>query len=418
MCGIFAWFGRKSSAPVPKEQVLEWTRLMQHRGPDAEGEFTARNVALGHRRLSIIDLAAGQQPMQSPDGSITLVFNGEIYNYQEIREELLAKGHMFRTHSDTEVIIEAYREWGTTSVQRFNGMFAYALWDARQRRLWVARDRMGVKPLYYYSDKDRFLCASEIKPLLAAGNLPRTMNLRVLDAYFSLGYVPGRETMFEGIRKLPPGHWLEVTEGGVKEVKYWDFAHLSPQGFTYDEACKRTDELLADAVKKCLVSDVPLGVCLSGGVDSSAVLAFMHASGASPLASFTASYGKLVPESEESYAQIAAEKFKTLHHLFLLNAQDFFASIQTMVSHAEEPLVEPAAIPLYHLSKLARSHVKVLLSGEGSDELFGGYGIYQLMLRMERLRSALPDVMWSAFKTAAHDHGSLKFQKYADWMAL
>ena len=418
MCGILAFHTADRAKHIDRDLIESAANLMSHRGPDSAGISVLASVALAHRRLSIIDLASGQQPMFSESGSIGLVFNGEIYNYREIQEELIAKGYRFQTNSDTEVIISAYEEWGTESVLRFNGMFAFALWDAPAGKLWVVRDRLGIKPLYYTWDGQDFACASEIKPLLRLGGGRTQINEAVLDAYFTVGYVPAPQTLFKGILKLAPGHSLMIDGATLREDCYWDFAQIEPQEMGLKEAASRVDELFRDCVGKCLVSDVPLGAFLSGGLDSSAVVAAMHDLHVAPIDTFTVSYGSAYKESEESYAQAVADHFGTRHHLLNLEPDDFLASIRTLVSHCEEPIVEAASIALFRLSVRARQDVKVLLSGEGADELFAGYGLYSSMPRVERLRCLLPSLVTRGMQRALKGTSDPRWRKYADWLGL
>ena len=418
MCGIFCIYFPDVSRLVEQDLVLSATNEMRHRGPDDEGVYISGNIGLGHRRLSIIDLASGHQPMFNEDGQIALVYNGEIYNHLEIREILVKKGHIFRTKSDTEVIIHAYEEWGVESVHKFNGMFAFALWDARKRSLWVVRDRLGIKPLYYHWDSNIFLCSSEIKPLLKTGFLKAEGNVRVLDAYLSLGYVPAPETMFRGIRKLRPGHFLHVKGCHLEEKEYWDFADPEPSTMSFEEAKLQIAQLLKDSVKKRLMSDVPLGVFLSGGLDSSTVVAIMSDLVNEPINTFTVGYDNESGVSEENYARIVAERFETRHHVFQLKPDDFFSSINTMVRYAEEPIVESAAIALYHIAKSARNSAIVLLSGEGSDEVFAGYLLYQFMNQLESLQRIVPPPLWQIFSPLRPLIPKMKYRKYFDWLLL
>lgn len=418
MCGIMAFFTPDPDRVMEREMVMHATNLMTHRGPDAFGMHLDQHIGLGHRRLSIIDLAAGQQPVFNEDNSIALVYNGEIYNYQETRQLLIAKGHHFRSNCDTEVIVHAYEEWGTDCLQRFNGMFAFALWDKAKQLLWVVRDRLGVKPLYYYSNGKEFVCASEIKPLFAVGLVKAEMNEPALDSYFSLGYVPAPETLFRGIRKLRPGHFLLVQAGQLKEVQYWDFARIEPVQMDYGEATIKLQALLKDCVDKCLLSDVPLGVFLSGGLDSSAVVAMMSELAVEPINSFTVGFDGRRAEGEERYAQIIAKQFRTRHHVFTLSPDDFYPSISRLVQHCEEPIVEPAAIALHRLSELARQNVKVLLSGEGSDEVFAGYFLYQFMQRLDQVQTVIPPAIWRLLGPTGRLFTNVKYRKYLDWLSL
>lgn len=417
MCGIFGlhYFDRQKSASI--EIIQAATDSMYHRGPDDAGYFLWKNIGLGHRRLSIIDLASGHQPMVNEDGSIVVVFNGEIYNYKEIKKDLQLHGHHFRTDCDTEIIVHSYEQWGVDCLQRFNGMFAFVLADISRCKMWIVRDRLGIKPLYYYYDKSIFIVASEIKALLKTGMIRSSLNENVLDAYFSVGYVPGPETMFKGIKKVMPGHYMVVHKEQVKEVEYWDFSSIDTITEKEVNSLERIGALLQDSVRQRLISDVPVGAFLSGGLDSSLVVGTMaKLITPQPVNTFTVAYPQ--GYSEEVYAQIVANQFQTNHHVFHLEAEDFFSSLKTLVHFAEEPLVEPAAIALYHISKLARQHAIVLLSGEGSDEIFGGYALYQSMARIENFSTALPLPLRSLIARISCVVPKLKQKKYLDWLQL
>lgn len=415
MCGIFGVHYFDPRRPVNQQMVREATDVMYHRGPDDSGYFVEGNVGLGHRRLSIIDLSSGHQPMTNEDDSIVVVYNGEIYNYKEIKEGLVSRGHVFRTDCDTEVIVHGYEEWGTDCLHKFNGMFALLLFDKKRKLLWVVRDRLGIKPLYYYQDKDVFLAASEVKALLQTGLVKSELNENVLDAYFSVGYVPGPETMFRGVRKVLPGHYLMVQGQEVKQYEYWDFAYTQTNHLNEVEALERINSLLSDCVQKRLISDVPVGAFLSGGLDSSIVVGLMDKMiSPQPVNTFTVAYHD--GYSEKEYARTVADRFSTNHHVFYLESGDFFESLKTMVRFAEEPIADPAAIALYHITSLAREHAIVLLSGEGSDEVFGGYYLYQFMTQIERTRKYLPNIFLSFLPVLGACFSKLKYKKYLDWL--
>lgn len=415
MCGIFGIYYFDNSRPVNERVVKDATDVMSHRGPDDSGYYVSGNIGLGHRRLSIIDLSAGHQPMANEDSRVITAYNGEIYNFKEIRQELITKGHTFLTHCDTEVIVHGYEEWGTECVQKFNGMFGFILWDDRSKKVWVVRDRLGIKPLYYYCNEDVFICASEIKPILKTGVIKPELNPDVLDAYFSIGYVPGPETLFKGIKKVLPGHYLLLENGRLYEKRYWDFDSINCKDTSFEHASQQIEALLHDAVDKRLMSDVPIGVFLSGGLDSSAVVGLMRDTvGSDPINTFTVSYRNNF--SEEKYARIIADRFDTEHHVFYLEAEDFFSSLRTLVSFAEEPIVEPAAIALYHISKLAREKAIVLLSGEGSDEIFAGYYLYQHMKKIDLFHRHLPGPVKRMINSISTYLPKDKHRKFADWL--
>ncbi len=419
MCGIFGIKFVDSTRNVQEQLVVESTDLMKHRGPDDAGYWVSSGIGLGHRRLSIIDLSPlGHQPMFNEDDAVGLVFNGEIYNYQELYKPLCDSGHVFRSKSDTEVIIHAFEEWGIDCVHKFNGMFAVGIWDDKDQSLWVVRDRLGIKPIYYFWDGEVFIFSSEIKPILKTGFVRPEMNETVLDAYFSVGYVPGPETMFKYIKKVRPGHFLHLKDGRLIEKEYWDFADIAQIQLSDRQYEERLEELFCDSISKRLISDVPLGVFLSGGLDSSAIVAKMSEVVNDSINTFTVGYDMSRTFSEEPFADLVARKFKTKHHIFKLEPDDFFLSIGKLVEFAEEPIVEPAAIALYHISKLARETATVLLSGEGSDELLAGYYLYSIMDKIDKLRKYTPSPILSLSKIAAIIFNRLKIKKYSDWLAL
>jgi asparagine synthase (glutamine-hydrolysing) len=363
--------------------------LLAHRGPDGDGVWTDGPIGLGHRRLAIIDLSeTGRQPMTTADGRFTITFNGEIYNFLELREELEKKGYTFRTRTDTEVILRLWQEHGEGLLEHLNGMFAFAIWDLAAKKLFLARDRLGIKPLYYQVTDEGIAFASEVKALFAggAGETRRPgVDLEMLDAYMSVGYVPTERTLFAGVTKLQPGWCLTVHDGRVDLRQYWDLA-LDTEEMSEDECVRQATDLLRDAVRLQLRSDVPLGVFLSGGVDSSAVVALMHEMGIRDIRTFTVAYDFGPGYDETRWARQIAAKFGTIHREVFVTPRDFQEFIPSLVWHMDEPVTESAAISLYYVSKLAREDVVVVLSGEGSDEVFGGYPIYKYMQTLERYR--------------------------------
>ena len=390
MCGICGILKFDANDSVSPRLLKAMADKISHRGPDDFGYYLEGRVGLGHRRLSIIDLGGGKQPIFNEDGSIVIVFNGEIYNYAELTAELVARGHVFKTRSDTEAIVHAYEEYGDDCVTRLRGMFAFALWDRRKQRLLLVRDRLGIKPLYYHHGRESFVFASEIKALLEAPGIPREVDETALNLYLSLRYVPGPRTMFKDILKLQPGHLLVVDSSGVHIRKYWDIEY-SPALPSGVDALKEFDRLLEESVRLRLMSEVPLGVFLSGGLDSSAILAVMsriHQGERIKTFSvgYEGSYGREDENNEFEYAQQAARAFGAEHHEFRLNALDFRDFIPQLVWHLDEPLADPSCIPLYFISKLARQYITVVLSGEGADEVLAGYSIYSKMLAIENLR--------------------------------
>jgi asparagine synthase (glutamine-hydrolysing) len=348
--------------------------VIRHRGPDDEGLLVADGVALGMRRLSIIDLSTGHQPIHNEDETVWIVFNGEIYNFRELRRELEAAGHRFYTSTDTEAIVHAYEQWGEAAIGRLRGMFGLAVWDTRSRTLLVARDRVGIKPLHYATAGGRLYFGSEIKSLLCAPDLPRDLDFDALDHYLSFLYTPRDGSIFRSIRKLPPGHLLTWTDGRLRVEQYWQApAEESFEGSEAD-AVSSLHEVLADAVRSHLVSDVPLGAFLSGGVDSSLVVALMAETSGARVKTF--SIGFDVPAFDElEHARRVAHHFGTDHHEFVVepNAIDI---LDRLVAHFDEPFADSSAIPTWYVSEMARRHVTVVLSGDGGDELFGGYDRY------------------------------------------
>jgi len=418
MCGIFGIYFFDKSKQVDEHLVRDATNEMTHRGPDSCGFYVHQNIGLGHRRLSIIDLASGDQPMFNEDNRLAIVFNGEIYNYREIRDTLTKRGHQFRTQSDTEVIIHAYEEWGAECLQQFNGMFAFAIWDDLEKSIWIVRDRLGIKPLYYYFDHHVFIFSSEIKPILKTGYVQAKINEKALDVYFSLGYVPGPQTMFANIFKLKPGNFIKVQNGSVQIKEYWDFAQIPKTEMDFNAAREQIASLLDDSVKKRLVSDVPLGAFLSGGIDSSAVVSIMSHMQHYPVDTFTVGYDQKYGISEQNYAELVADTYVTNHHIYNLEPENFFESLKTLVHFCEEPIEEAPAIALFHLAKLARQHATVLLSGEGSDEVFAGYYIYKLMKQVSELQRKIPRSLWQYLPLLRYLIPMMKYQKYFDWFGL
>jgi asparagine synthase (glutamine-hydrolysing) len=393
MCGICGIVNFNATEPANPRIIERMARAQAHRGPDDEGFFVEKNVALGHRRLSIIDLSGGSQPLFNEDGSKVVVFNGEIYNYAELTTNLIAKGHGFRTRSDTEAIVHSYEEFGDDCVLGFRGMFAFAVWDRSNQRLLLARDRLGVKPLYYYTDGKVLLFASEIKALLAHPTTPREIDRQALDLYLALRYVPGPRTMFKNIFKLQPGHLMTADRNGIRIRKYWDINHRELQ-LPESEWLQRFESLLEESVRMRLVADVPLGVFLSGGLDSSTMVAMMsRITNYQRVKTFAVGYDVSGPFSraaessnEFTFARTAAGHFGADHHELRVTAADFTSAIPQMVEHLDEPLADPSCIPLYFISKAAREHITVVLSGEGADETLGGYALYRKILGFERNR--------------------------------
>ena len=381
MCGITGfidqWDATKTRGADERAQILDrMCRVITHRGPDDQGVLVQPGVALGMRRLSIIDLSGGHHPISNEDGSVTIVFNGEIYNYRELQNLLQSRGHEFKTNSDTETIVHAYEEFGASCVDHLRGMFAFAIWDERQKTLFIARDRVGKKPLYYSVTRNgTFVFGSELKTLLQHPDVERNTNPRALDAYFSLGYVPDPLSIFKNVEKLSPGHHLTFAGGRLSIERYWDFDyHTNGNGHRAVDYLDELRSLLEESVKLRLVSDVPLGAFLSGGVDSSTVVGLMARALDQPVKTFSIGFNE-DSFDELKYARLTADKFQTDHHEFLVTP-DICEVVDQLAWHFDEPFADSSAIPTYVVSKLAREHVKVVLTGDGGDELFAGYTRY------------------------------------------
>ncbi len=391
MCGITGIFDTRERREVLRETLARMNESQHHRGPDEGGYHVEPGIGLGHRRLSIIDVSTGQQPLYNEDGSVVVIFNGQIYNYQELIRELLALGHVFHTKSDTEVIVHAWESWGEACVDRFRGMFAFALWDRPRETLFLARDRLGVKPLHYAILPDGHLIfGSELKSLLAHGGLARDIDPRAVEEYFALGYVADPRTIFRMARKLPAAHTLTVKRGrplpAVRE--YWNVRFTLDNRLSVADACAELNDRLSESVRMRMNSEVPLGAFLSGGVDSSAVVAKMAGLSAAPVNTCSIAFSEPAFD-ESSFAQQVADRYRTNHHVERVDSDDFDL-IDTLASLYDEPYADSSAIPTYRVCQLARKRVTVALSGDGGDENFGGYRRYHFHLMEERLRAALP----------------------------
>jgi asparagine synthase (glutamine-hydrolysing) len=386
VCGICGIFNFDHRCRVERSVLDAMSNQIVHRGPDDEGSFLQENVGLAIRRLSIIDLQTGQQPVTNEDGTVWLVYNGEIYNHRELRKQLEARGHQYRSRSDTETIVHLYEEFGEDCVERLRGMFAFALWDARRRRLFAARDRLGIKPFYYTYTATSFLFGSEIKSLLAHPDLRAELDRSVLPEYLAFGYLSDTGTMFQEVRKLAPGHTLTIDETGQLNVRpYWDVPlneSEEPRAEGYYVETYRG--LLEEAVTSHLMSDVPLGVFLSGGLDSSAVAALMTKAREEPIETFSVGYDDTA-YSELPYARAVAQHIGSVHHEVRLGREAFFAALPKLIWHEDEPLVWPSSVSLYFVARLARERVTVVLTGEGSDETMAGYNRYAWTLWNARL---------------------------------
>lgn len=390
MCGIAGVFS--FSSPDLSGVVTKMISNIAYRGPDGHGVVVLEqdHLAFGHRRLSILDTtSAGQQPMTTDDGRFVITYNGEIYNYLEIRRELEALGVTFRSHTDTEVLLYAYRCWGEKCLDRLMGMYAFAIWDKSKNELFAARDRLGIKPFYFLHENNDFYFASEIKSLLASQAASKGVDHSLIDAYMSFGYIPGEDTLHRGVKRLLPGHFLRFDGRQLTIKKYWDldFSNQAEQNLAFHTG--ELDRLLRESIDLHLRSDVPLGVFLSGGLDSSAVVALLAPGASSGLKTFSVAYDFGPEYNETPYAREVAARFGTDHHELFVSPREFLDFIPQYCWHMDEPVTEAAAISLFQVSRLAREHVVVCLSGEGSDELFAGYDFYRYNLALEKARGLL-----------------------------
>ncbi len=391
MCGIAGIFHPNDQTPIERELLSAMNLIQSHRGPDDDGFFYGPGIGLAHRRLSIIDLSGGHQPLFNEDGSVCVVFNGEIYNYQALAAELVEKGHTFQTHSDTETIVHAWEEWGPDCVQHFRGMFAFAIWDQNKESLFIARDRLGIKPLFYAQLEDgTIIFGSELKVLKKHPALPRELDHRAIEDYFTFGYIPEPKTIFAGVCKLEPGHslLLDRKENPKPAPKqYWDI-RLNGTPLTFEQTQQELVSRLSEAIDIRLVSEVPLGAFLSGGVDSSAVVALMSKLQDEPVN--TCSIGFDVKDfNETEYADRVAKQYQTNHRSGTVN-QDDFELIDKLADLYDEPYADSSAMPTYRVCELAREHVTVALSGDGGDELLAGYRRYRWHLKEDKVRNILP----------------------------
>ena len=377
MCGIAGFISKENTRIAEREQLLDaMCKIITHRGPDEQGTTVEGRAALGMRRLSIIDLKSGQQPIYNESGDKFIVFNGEIYNFRELKIELESLGHKFKTSSDTETILHAFEEYGTNCLEHLRGMFAFAIWDKTDESLFIARDRVGKKPLFYSLTKNgEFVFGSELKSLLKNDNVSREIDFSALDSYLTFGYVPEEFCIFKEVRKLQPGHFLTYKNGEIKTEKYWDFTYAKPVEIkTEAEYIEELQRLIKEAVKIRLVSEVPLGAFLSGGVDSSTVVAMMSQLLDVPVKTFSIGFNE-DSFNELKFARMAADHFKTEHHEFIVTP-DLVEIIDDLVWHFDEPFADPSSLPTYMVSKMAREYVTVALSGDGGDEVFAGYTRY------------------------------------------
>ena len=403
MCGINGIaLSTRSRRQMDRDDVLRMRDVITHRGPDDAGLFMDGRVALGHRRLSIVDVAGGHQPMTNEDGSLQIIYNGEIYNHADYRQELEERGHVYKTHCDTETILHLYEEHGPRCVDYLRGMFAFAIWDSRKRELFIARDRLGVKPLYFAHTEDGSLYfGSEIKTLFAANALKPEINFEALPDYLANHATSGEDTLYRGLKRLLPGHTLIWRDGEIEISKYWDVSFVKTQDETRSDKDYIAEwaEMFRTSVRLRLMADVPLGMFLSGGIDSSAIAAVMSDMVAEPIKTFSVAFAER-EANELAYARIVAQAYKTNHHEVVVSPEEFFQALPKLVWHEDEPLAHPSSVALYFVSLLASQHVKVVLTGEGSDELLAGYGRYRktiLNLSAGKLyRSFAPSILREA----------------------
>lgn len=420
MCGICGKLNFDREARVSPGLIRAMADTIAHRGPDDDGYYLSGPVGLGFRRLAIIDLATGHQPLSNEDGTVWIVFNGEIYNYLELREFLQDKGHIFKTHTDTEVIVHLYEEFGADCVTRLRGMFAFAIWDEREQRLLLARDRVGIKPLYYWTSGKSLVFGSEIKAILADPEVEAEVVPQMIDRFLTFYYVPGEETLLRDIRKLAPGCLMVVEDGRTTVKQYWDL-QFAPAPCSVREAEARLIALLDECVRMHMIADVPVGFLLSGGVDSTAMLGMAVGKTDHQLSSFTLGFSAPGLADERPYARLAAERFHSRHYEMSISASEFAEFLPRFAWYMEEPVCEPQAVALYYVTRLAAEHVKVLISGEGGDEAFAGYPIYRNLIWLERLKTLLgplSGILSSAMVRLNAARPSHRLEKYGQLLKL
>jgi asparagine synthase (glutamine-hydrolysing) len=420
VCGICGKLAFDHSETVSPSLLKRMADAIHHRGPDDEGYYVSGPVGFGFRRLSIIDLNSGHQPISNEDGTVWIVFNGEIYNYKDLREQLRNKGHVFKTQTDTEIIVHLYEEFGSSCVERLRGMFAFAIWDERRDTLFLARDRVGIKPLYYWHTDKCIVFGSEVKAILADPEVKAEVSPEMIDRFLAFYYVPGEETLFRNIHKLAPGSFMLVRDGKVEIKQYWDL-QFAPVEQTIKQAEERVLALLDESVSMHMIADVPVGFLLSGGVDSTAMLGLAVGRTDHELSSFTLGFSASNVVDERPYATLAAQQYGSQHHELTISAKEFADFLPKYAWHMEEPVCEPTAIALYYVSRLAKDFVKVLISGEGGDEAFAGYPNYRNMLWAERfkvLSGPFGGAISSGLSFVNRFLGSKRLEKYLPMMNL
>ena len=384
MCGICGIYNFDQNKIVENTILRTMMDTLKHRGPDDEGSYINGNVGLGHRRLSIIDLSTGKQPISNEDSTVWVVYNGEIYNYKEIRQELAGKGHKFSTNTDTEVLVHLYEEYGSELFKYINGMFAFAIWDDRKKCILLGRDRLGIKPLFYYLSKDALVFGSELKAILNVPYVPRSISEKAVDCFLTFNYIPAPYSIYREIMKLDPGSYLFIKNQKVVKETYWDIPFNKETDLTRDEICDQLSAILTDSVQRQMISDVPLGALLSGGIDSSIVTGIMSKLSNQRIKTFSIGFNNRKLD-ELPFAQMIANKNTTEHSEFIVeeNIPDI---LPILVEHFDEPFGDSSMVPTYYLSKITREKVKVALSGDGGDELFGGYLRYLSIIRLCKIK--------------------------------
>lgn len=391
MCGITGKINFDHSKDIDDHELKQMTDVIYHRGPDDEGFYINKNVGLGFRRLSIIDLHTGHQPLANEDDSVWIVFNGEIYNYRELQEDLISKGHVFKTKSDTETIVHLYEQYGVDCVKHLRGMFAFSIWDNNKKQLFCARDRFGIKPYYYYTDHEKFVFGSEIKAILKSKDIDKTLSYDAINSYFAFGYITSDLAIYKNIKKLQPAHYLLLSLKDKPTItinKYWEINFEPDFSKTEDQWAAEIEESLSESVKIHMVSDVPLGAFLSGGIDSSSVVAMMAKNSSNPIETFSIGF-KEEKFSELKYAKEIAQKYGCNHHEQIIEPESI-SLLPKLVRAYDEPFADSSAVPTYYVTKFAREYVTVALSGDGGDELFAGYDIYIYLKKIYKYSSAFP----------------------------
>lgn len=409
MCGIAGQLYFDAECRVSESSLRSMSNTIISRGPDDEGFYLNKNVGLAFRRLSIIDLHTGHQPLCNEDESVWIVFNGEIFNYLDLRRELISKGHVFKTNTDTETIVHLYEEYGVGCVKHLRGMFAFAIWDERNKKLFCARDRFGIKPFYYHLSSDRFVFGSEIKAVMGAGQIPGELDYQALDSFFTYQYITDDLSIYRTIRKLRPSHTLEISltksTPETKFTRYWDIRFDPDESKSEAEWCEELDTMLSEAVRMRMISDVPLGAFLSGGIDSSSVVALMAHHSNNPIKTFSIGF-KEARFNELEYARAVAKRYGTEHHEQIIEPESIDL-LPRLISAYDEPFADSSAIPTYYVSKFAREHVTVALSGDGGDELFAGYDTYPKLLNIHKynvLPNRVSRVLWGAVRKCVPPH--------------